>query len=102
MSSTFNDIGYKLLINRYVVTKDRPLNFFQNSQTADKGMETNIEDTMILAFPKKLFDTVKFDSEKYFIVDPNNIDFNIQQMFNDTIWAFNGAGIVIKEVQNIE
>ena len=96
LSSTFNDIGYNLLINRYVVTKDRPLNFFQNSQTADKGMETNIEDTMILAFPKKLFDTVKFDSEKYFIVDPNNIDFNMQQMFNDTIWAFNGAGIGYK------
>ena len=86
------EMGFNLLISRYVVTKRRPRNFFQNSQSAEKGFEENIEETMFIAYPICLQGRMTFDPTRYFIVGTNEKN-NAAQMFINTIWAFEGASL---------
>ena len=92
LSRILKEMGFNLLISRYVVTKRRPRNFFQNSQSSEKGFEETVEDTMFVAYPISLQSKLYFDSEKYFIVSENR-ESNISKMITNTIWAFEGASL---------
>lgn len=91
-ATRMKELGFNLLISRYVVTKRRPRNFFQNSQSAEKGFEENIEDTMFIAYPICLQGRIEYDSQRYFIVSPD-MKQNNEMMFQNTIWAFEGASL---------
>ena len=86
------EMGFNLLISRYVVTKRRPRNFFQNSQSAEKGFEENVEDTMFIAYPISFQGRMTYDPTRYFIVGTNE-GLNTSKMFENTIWAFEGASL---------
>ena len=47
-------MDYNLYINKTFVYKQRPQNFFSNAQSATKGGQPDIEETMFIAVPKKL------------------------------------------------
>ena len=92
MAIRLKEMGFNLLISRYVVTKRRPRNFFQNSQSAEKGYEQNIEETMFIAYPICLQGRMTFDSSRYFIVGTDEVK-NAMEMRVNTIWAFEGASL---------
>ena len=90
LGNMLRENGYNLLISRYTPTKRRPRNFFQNSQSAEKGFEENHEETMFIAYPTHLQALVSFDYDRYFIVGPDKT-LNMDMMVKHTIWAFEGA-----------
>lgn len=90
MGNMLRENGYNLLISRYTPTKRRPRNFFQNSQSAEKGFEENHEETMFIAYPTHLQALVSYDHDRYFIVGPDET-LNMDKMVRQRIWAFEGA-----------
>tara|TARA_B100000787_G_C16195265_1_gene300350 strand:+ start:1998 stop:3512 length:1515 start_codon:yes stop_codon:yes gene_type:complete len=92
LGNKLREKGFNTIISRYVVTKLRPRNFFQNSQSAEKGFEETSDDTMFISYPISLQSNINFDKSKYFIVSPNEQK-NIDIMFNDKIYAFEGSSL---------
>ena len=79
-----------MFISRFVITKQRPRNFFQNSQSAEKGYLQDIDETMFIAYPTSLQGVESHDKDRFFIVGVDPIQ-NMKKMNPMTIWAFEGA-----------
>ena len=92
MGNRLREKGFNMIISKNVVTKLRPRNFFQNSQSAEKGFEKTTDDTMFIAYPISLQSKVLFDTKKYFIVTQIEL-FNSETISNEIIYAFEGASV---------
>lgn len=57
-------IDYNLIISKNIVAKYRPYNFFQNAQSASKGGNWMIEETMFISVPNNI--KIDYD-DKYYI-----------------------------------
>lgn len=99
LGNQLREVGYNLLISRYVITKRRPRNFFQNSKSAEKGYLQNINESMFITYPTSLQSLESHEHDRFFIVGPDPIK-NLKEMNPITIWAFEGSKLGFKE--NIE
>ena len=61
----FNEKGYNVLISKNIVFKTRPHNLFDNSQALYKRGDEPVE-TMFIAYPKTMDETIKYDTNLYF------------------------------------
>ena len=92
---------HSILISRKIVSRKRPFDFFNNSQSCYKQEKTNIEETMLAIIPNNIVKSKKFsyDTNRYFLCtskDIGKLSSKYVKEYSRQYWAFNGANDNLK------